>query len=69
MASRGSFWPPLIDSLMLARTLASGRPARCITDSRLASGCAASCGARAVMQASMPAVAAWQRASVAASPL
>ena len=62
-ASRGSFWPPEIASLMLARTLSIGMPAAIITPSRLKSSLPRSCGIRSSIAASIPAVAAWQRAS------
>ena len=69
MASRGSFWPPEIASLMLARTLSIGMPAASSTLRIEGLGCLVTTGIMSSIAASMPAVAAWQRASTSLSPV
>jgi hypothetical protein len=69
MASRGSFWPPEIASLMLARMLSMFWPAASSTLRIELSGCFDTTGIMSSIAASMPAVAAWQRASTCLSPV
>jgi len=68
MASRGSFWPPLMASLILARMLSSGSPAAHMTPSRLGSGRARAAGSISSIAASIAVVARLQRASTSGSP-
>src|SRR5882672_6027267 len=68
MASRGSFWPPEITSLTLARTLSIGWPAASSTLRIEVFGCFVSTGIMSSIAASMPAVAAWQCASTSLLP-
>ena len=69
MASRGSFWPPEIASLMLARMLSIGWPAASSTLRMRVVGMLRQTGIMSSIAASMPAVAAWQRASTSLLPL
>ena len=69
IALRGSFCPPLIASLMLWRTFASGMPPWIITLSSEWFGVLRTTGSMSSIAASIPAVAAWQRASIAGSPV
>ena len=66
---RGSFCPPLMVSLILARTLGSGMPPCSITLSSEWFGALVTTGSMSSIAASMPAVAVWQRASIAGSPV
>ena len=69
MASRGSFWPPDIASLMLARMLSIGMPAFSSTLRIELLGCFVTTGIMSSIAASIPAVAAWQRASTSLLPV
>ena len=69
MASRGSFCPPEIASLMLARMLSIGWPAASSTLRIELLGCFVTTGIMSSIAASIPAVAAWQRASTSLLPL
>ena len=68
IALRGSFCPPEIASLTLARTLSIGMPEARRTPRMLWSGCLRSTGRMSSIAASIPDVAAWQRASTSGSP-
>ncbi len=69
MASRGSFCPPEIASLILARICSSGMPAFIVTLSNDRSGSAPSGPFRASICRSIEAVQSLQCASTAASPV
>ena len=69
IASRGSFWPPEIASLTLARILSIGWPAASSTLRIEVLGCLVTIGIMSSIAASIPAVAAWQRASICLLPL
>ncbi|MDQ7069368.1 MAG: hypothetical protein Q9M48_01225 [Rhodobacterales bacterium] len=67
MASRGSFWPPEMISLMLARMDSIGRLAASCTESADISGVAHKIGNMASIWASIEAVLSWQVVSITGS--
>ena len=69
MASRGSFWPPEIASLMLARTLSIGWPAASSTLRIEVLGCFVTHRDHVVDRGIDARVAAWQRASTSLLPV
>ena len=69
MASRGSFWPPEIASLTLARMLSMIWPEASSTLRIEVFGCCFTTGIMSSIAASMPDVASWQRASISLLPV